>query len=547
MKKASIAILAGLLLVAFPLVSDFSSARADDDPFTWKWYELDERGELQVNLFFFYRSTCPHCAHAKAFIDRFRRDHLWLHVTRYEIGHPGNLELYRRMSVSLGRTAGQVPALFYCKQMTMGYDSDARTGRRIAAQLVYCHDQLVKQLEEKRPASGDGAAMDEAVIPAWLSSASPSGIPLTMVAWTPEDNDASSSPVPAPEPSPDLPMPDSPSSDEVAPAESGTPQNEVPELEMPDLDELDLELPPLPEDEKTIDVPLMGEQRVDDLSLPALTVVIAGCDAFNPCAFFILLSLLSLLIHAHSRWRMLLVGGIFVFFSGLFYFLFMAAWLNVFLLAGHLTAITITAGVLAMLVAAINIKDYFLLKRGVSLSIPDSAQPGLFARMRKLPEATRLAPMLAGTLALAFAANSYELLCTAGFPMVFTRALTLRELPTSTYYGYLVFYNLIYVVPLALIVLGFTITLGSHKLQDYEGRVLKLLSGVMMLLLGGVIIFAPDALQNFLASLGILLGAVAVTAIVVLLDALRKRLGAHHGAGRQQAPLPSHKHQGGKA
>jgi hypothetical protein len=331
----------------------------------------------------------------------------------------------------------------------------------------------------------------------------------------------------------------------VTPAESATPEGEVPELEIPDLDKLDLELPPLPKEEETISVPLLGDKRVDDLSLPALTVVIAGCDAFNPCAFFILLSLLSLLIHAHSRWRMLLVGGIFVFFSGLFYFLFMAAWLNVFLLAGHLTAITITAGVLAMLVAAINIKDYFLLKRGVSLSIPDSAKPGLFARMRKLPEATRLAPMLAGTLALAFAANTYELLCTAGFPMVFTRALTLRELPTGTYYGYLVFYNLIYVVPLAMIVLGFTITLGSHKLQDYEGRVLKLLSGVMMLLLGGVIIFAPDLLQNFLASLGILLSAVAITAMVVLLDILRKHH-AHHGNGRKTAVNPrTHQNMGG--
>jgi hypothetical protein len=546
MRKASILFLAGLLLSVFTLNSQFSTARAENDPFAWKWYQLDERGELQVNLFFFYRSTCPHCAHAKAFIDRFRREHPWLHVSRYEIGHPGNLELYRRMSVSLGRTAGQVPAIFYCKQMTVGYDSDARTGRRIAAQLVYCHDQLVKQLEEKRPPTGDGAAMNKDIVPAGLSSVSPGRISLTMVAWTPEENDASSTSVPAPQASPDVPMPDSSSSNEAAPAESGTPQSELPELEMPDLDQLDLKLPPLPEEEETIDVPLMGEQRVDDLSLPALTVVIAGCDAFNPCAFFILLSLLSLLIHAHSRARMLLVGGIFVFFSGLFYFLFMAAWLNVFLLAGHLTAITITAGVLAVLVAAINIKDYFLLKRGVSLSIPDSAKPGLFARMRKLPEATRLAPMLAGTLALALAANTYELLCTAGFPMVFTRALTLRELPTSTYYGYLVFYNLIYVVPLALIVLGFTITLGSHKLQDYEGRALKLLSGVMMLLLGGVIIFAPDLLQNFLASLGILLGAVAVTGLVVLIDTLRKRLGAHHGPGRQ-TPLPSRKHQAGKA
>ncbi|MEQ8789015.1 MAG: hypothetical protein RIC55_22070 [Pirellulaceae bacterium] len=535
MKNASIVFLAALLLAFSPLPSPVSTVAADDDPFAWKWYELDERGDLQLNLFLFYRSTCPHCADAKAFLDRFRQQHPWLHVARYETSHAGNLELYRRMSQSLGRVAGQVPAIFYCKQMTMGYDSDARTGRQIETRLVYCHEQLLQQLKEKRPASGDGAARQYDSASVGLATFAGAGVPLTLVAWAPDDESNTT-----PQPSLDSPAPDAPAPDEPAPdvdrAETTGPQSDMPELEMPDLDELELELPPpLPEEKETVALPLFGEYRVDDMSLPALTVVIAGCDAFNPCAFFILLSLLSLLIHAHSRLRMLLVGGIFVFFSGLFYFLFMSAWLNVFLLAGHLPAITITAGLLAMLVAVINIKDYFLMKRGVSLSIPDSAKPGLFARMRKLPEATRLAPMLVGTLALALAANTYELLCTAGFPMVFTRALTLRELPTSSYYGYLVFYNLIYIVPLAVIVLGFTITLGSHKLQDYEGRVLKLLSGVMMLLLGGVILFAPDLLQSLLASLGVLLGAVGVTALVVLLDWLQKHF-THHSEPKTHLP-----------
>ena len=59
-------------------------------------------------------------------------------------------------------------------------------------------------------------------------------------------------------------------------------------------------------------------------------MVLAGLDAFNPCAFFVLLFLLSLLVHARDRRRMLLIGGVFVFFSGAIYFVFMAVWLNVF-------------------------------------------------------------------------------------------------------------------------------------------------------------------------------------------------------------------------
>ena len=86
----------------------------------------------------------------------------------------------------------------------------------------------------------------------------------------------------------------------------------------------------------------------------SLTLVLAGMDAFHPCAFFVLLFLLSLLVHAKSRTRMAIVGGTFVLFSGLVYFVFMAAWLNVFLIAGELRVITAIAGLVALTVAALG-------------------------------------------------------------------------------------------------------------------------------------------------------------------------------------------------
>jgi uncharacterized membrane protein HdeD (DUF308 family) len=143
--------------------------------------------------------------------------------------------------------------------------------------------------------------------------------------------------------------------------------------------------------------------------------------------------------------------------------------------------------------------------------------------MRFLLSANSVWPMLAGTVALAVAANTYELLCTAGFPMVYTRALTLRELPAASYYGYLVLYNAIYVIPLALIVLGFTFTLGSRKLQEHEGRFLKLLSGSMMLLLGLILVLRPEWLQSVLTAVLTLAGAVVLTATLVLAQHIRLR------------------------
>jgi hypothetical protein len=79
---------------------------------------------------------------------------------------------------------------------------------------------------------------------------------------------------------------------------------------------------------------------------------------------------------------MLIVGGTFVFFSGFLYFLFMSAWLNLFLVMGQVSMITTAAGVLSLLIASVNIKDFFLFKRGVSLTIPEGAKLKLFDRMQ---------------------------------------------------------------------------------------------------------------------------------------------------------------------
>ena len=271
----------------------------------------------------------------------------------------------------------------------------------------------------------------------------------------------------------------------------------------------------------TVNLPFVGTVDAQAFSLPVLTVVLAGMDAFNPCAFFVLLFLLSLLVHARSRTRMAIVGGTFVLFSGIVYFVFMAAWLNVFLFAGELRVITFIAGLLALFVAALNIKDYFWFKAGPSLSIPDSAKPGLFKRMRDVVTTGNMGPMLASTVLLALVANSYELLCTAGFPMVYTRALTLANLESWQHYAWLAAYNVIYVIPLLVIVVVFTRTMGARKLSETEGRLLKLISGFMMLGFGLVLLVAPNLLTNALASILVLALAVVASLVIAKVAAPR--------------------------
>lgn len=267
--------------------------------------------------------------------------------------------------------------------------------------------------------------------------------------------------------------------------------------------------------DEQITAPLFGKTAARSLPLPAFTIVIAAFDSFNPCAFFVLFTLLSLLAHAHSRKRMLLIGGVFVFFSGGCYFLFMATWLNLFFIVGHLPVVTRVAGLLALVIALINMKDFFYFKKGISLTIPEASKPKLYERMRGLIRTDSLPAALAGSIMLAAAASSYELLCTAGFPMVYTRVLTLNALSPAGYYAYLALYNLIYIIPLAVIVVFFVVTLGSRKLSEQQGRTLKLVSGLMMLGLAMVLLVDPSILQSAPASALLLLAVLAVAAVTL--------------------------------
>jgi len=266
--------------------------------------------------------------------------------------------------------------------------------------------------------------------------------------------------------------------------------------------------------EPPLSLPIVGEVTPGNYSIPVFTLLIALMDSFNPCAFFVLLFLLSLLTHTRSRNRMLLIGGVFVFFSGFIYFLFMTAWLNMFMLFGSMQYVTLGAGLIAATIALVNIKDFFLFKKGISLSIPESAKPKLIQRMRALVNTDNISTMLLGTVVLSILANTYELLCTAGFPMVYTRYLTLLELNPMEYYAYLVFYNLVYILPLSTIVIAFTFFLGSRKLSEKEGKVLKLVSGLMMLGLGLLLIFNPNALNNIATAIILILSSIIITWLV---------------------------------
>jgi hypothetical protein len=188
---------------------------------------------------------------------------------------------------------------------------------------------------------------------------------------------------------------------------------------------------------------------------------------------------------------MALVAGTFVVASGAVYYLFMAAWLNLFLLIGLTAWLRFGLAGLALLIAAVNIKDAVRPGAGPSLSIPEAAKPGLYRRMRKVINSETLLLSLPAVALLAIVVNFVELLCTAGFPALYTAILTQQELTPVAYYGYLGLYILGYIADDTLMVAVAVIALGNRKLSARGGRWLKLLSGLVMLGLGMVMLLQP--------------------------------------------------------
>jgi glutaredoxin len=245
----------------------------------------------------------------------------------------------------------------------------------------------------------------------------------------------------------------------------------------------------------TVDVPVFGELRVRDLGLPAFSFVLGLVDGFNPCAMWVLLFLLSLLVNLRSRRRMAAIGGAFVLVSGAAYYLFMTAWLGMFLWVGVSRWLEFGLGSIAIFVGAVHLKDVIAPGHGLSFSIPERAKPKIYARVRRIVYAENLTAALAMTVVLAVMVNLVELLCTAGLPALFTQILSAHGLSWWEHHAYMLLYILAYMLDDTVMLTLAVVTLSRRKVQERAGRVLKLVSGVAMVGLGLLLILRPEWLR----------------------------------------------------
>jgi hypothetical protein len=242
----------------------------------------------------------------------------------------------------------------------------------------------------------------------------------------------------------------------------------------------------------SLTLPLIGEVATAELSLPLLTVVLAAVDGFNPCAMWVLVFLIGLLVGMKDHWRMWLLGGVFLLASAMVYFVFMAAWLNLFLLLGALVWIRIVVGVLALGGGAFYLREYVLSAEDVCKVTTPLQRRRIMEGLKRAVREQRLLLALGGIVALAVAVNLIELICSAGIPAIYTQVLALSDLPGWQYYLYLLLYILVFLLDDVLVFAISIATLQATGLTAKYSRYSHLIGGAVLCAIGALLLLRPE-------------------------------------------------------
>lgn len=462
-----------LMLAAVWLVAEPVSAEPQLRPVADPMAQTADR----IYIYFFWGDGCPHCAEAKPFLAGLAQRFPRVQIRDFEVWyHPENRDPFIRMAAKFGFEPSGVPTIFIGDRYWVGYARDP-IGKEIEAYVGTC-------LLSGCPDAGAG-----------IFSAAAPPTPVPAVAQAPAEA-APAAPA-APDPAAAAPNP-SP----AAPARSST-----------------------------LTLPLIGPVDLATQSLALSTAIIAFVDGFNPCSLWVLSVLLALTLHTGSRKKVLIIGLVFLTVTSLVYVLFIAGLFTMFTIVSFAPWIRAVVALLALFFAAVNIKDYFWYKEGISFTISDEKKPGLYRSMRRVLNAGESMPALIGaTVAMSAGASLVEFSCTAGFPVLWTNLLASQGVAVLTFVALLVLYMVIYQVDELAIFLTAVFSLRASKLEEKHGRILKLIGGTLMLTLAAVMLINPNLMSSVGSALLIFVIAFGAAALILLVHrTILPQFGVHIG------------------
>lgn len=253
---------------------------------------------------------------------------------------------------------------------------------------------------------------------------------------------------------------------------------------------------PTPND-KLIDAPFFGAVSAKTLSLPIVSILMGGIDGFNPCAMWVLLFLLSVLIGMKDRKRMWILGSAFLVTSALIYLVFMFIWLQLTISIDTMWWKTIVA-LIALVGGFINLKSFFTTKEDGCEVVDENKRKKTFARIKQFTNEKSFGLALFGIIALAVSVNFIEISCSAGLPMTFVNILAENNLSMFEYSFYIFLYMLFFLIDDLIV---FFIAMKSLKLTGISnkyGKYSHLIGGIIMVIIGLLMILKPEWLMfNF--------------------------------------------------
>ncbi len=275
---------------------------------------------------------------------------------------------------------------------------------------------------------------------------------------------------------------------------------------------------PSPPQTSTLTLPLIGAVDLSRQSLAVSTALIAFVDGFNPCSVWVLTMLLALTLHTGSRRKVIIIGIVFLTVTAAVYALFIAGLFTIFTFISFVGWIRVVVALVALFFAAVNIKDYFFYKEGISFTIADEKKPGIARGIRRVMDASQsLWGLIGATIALAAGVSLVEFSCTAGFPVLWSNLLVANQVEPLTFVLLLLLYMLIYQLDELAIFFVAVFTLKASRLEEKHGRILKLVGGVLMLTLALVMVLNPNLLDDLNTALIVFAAAFGLTGLILLL------------------------------
>lgn len=228
-------------------------------------------------------------------------------------------------------------------------------------------------------------------------------------------------------------------------------------------------------------------------SIKALPILSAGfLDGINPCAFTVIIFLLSYLIYVGKNKKEILLAGI-AFTLGVFitYMLIgfgLSRLLSSISIYGYIAeAIKYLTLILVFFLGTYNLYDFYLCRKGrqtdINLQLPKFLKRKIHDHIRSKERSSRL---MIASLVLGFFVSTFELACTG--QVYIPTIIYMLEISTEKIraFGYLTLYNLAFITPLIVVFVAVYFGLSEDSVKRYMQKNIALVKLATALLFFGL-------------------------------------------------------------